>query len=282
MIECESLFSHLRRWLRQLVALWTPTKSDVTEKKLNVMWCQIHLAGKISRGQGHFDIACKFHENCLRMQPLRESKKHLALSHLVDTYIEVHYLRRNEIDQGHVENLLDKGWKMIRPEIERLRIQAPRSKGFRRLLLSLSEIEIRRSQYVAAERLLQEVSGIYAALVEPDIVDRLGHVRAFIALARISPLCEAESRWTDALHLGRKYNPYEEEVFIVALIHLYLCVTRLQQENLEGSKAAFKYAAGICRTNLPQYLIPGAGTYLFDDVQRQIESLAGWTLPRYE
>lgn len=262
--------------------MWMPTEVDGTKKQLDVIWSQIHSVGRILRGQGHFQTACHFFERCIQGEPLRESKRHLALAHLVDTYIEVDYLQRREIHSKSTGELLDRAEKLIRPEIENLRSRTPRSKGYRRLLLSLSEIEIRKSQFAAAEHLLVEVSGIYGKLIDLDIVDRLGHVRALITLARISPLSEAETRWNNALSLGRRYNPLEEEVFTVAFIHLFICVVRLQHRNSEGAKAAFDYAAGICRTKPPQFLIPGAGTFLFGDAQRQIELLAGWKLPSCE
>jgi hypothetical protein len=178
--------------------------------------------------------------------------------------------------------MLAKAESLVTPEIEHLRGLAPRSKGFRRLLLSMSEIQIRRTRFDHAERLLIELSDIYGKLADPDIVDRLGHVRAFIALARISPPSESETRWIQALNLGRIYNPLEEEVFTVALIHLFICTARLERGDMEGGKAAFDYAEEICRAKHRQFLIPGVGTYLFDDVQCQIESLAGWKLPRYD
>jgi tetratricopeptide (TPR) repeat protein len=259
--------------------MWSPP-TNITEKILDVVWSQIHAAAGISRGQGHFEVARTFYESCLKQQPLSESKRYLALSHLADTYVEVDHLQQST--PQYTEDLLVKAETLIRPIVERLRLHAPRSKGFRRLLLSLSEIEIRRNRFDAAKHLLQEVSNIYATLVEPDIVDRLGHVRAFIALARIAPFSEAESCWMNALNLGRRYNPDEEEVFIVALIFLFLCFTRLRNGDQEGGKAAFDYAAGICRTKPPQYLIPGAGTYLFDYTQHQIVSIAGWRLPTHE
>jgi tetratricopeptide (TPR) repeat protein len=262
--------------------MWMPTESDGTEKQLDVVWSQIHSAGRILRGQGQFQTACLFFERSLQREPLRESKRHLALAHPVDTYIEVDFLQRCEIYSQSTGELLDRAEKLIRPEMENLRSRAPRSKGYRRLLLSLSEIEIRRSQFAAAEQLLMEVSSIYGKLIDPDIVDRLGHVRSLIAFARISPLSEAETRWNNALSLGRRYNPLEEEVFTVAFIHLFICVVRLQHGNLEDAEAAFNYAAGICRTKPLQFLIPGAGTFLFDNVQCQIELLSGWKLLRHE
>lgn len=259
---------------------WIPL-SNATDQHIDVVWNQIHSAGRILRGQGHFVTACQFFEHCLEMQPLRESKRYLALSQLVDTYIEVDYLQCRRADH-YAREMLAKAENLVRPEIEQLRSRASRSKGFRRLLLSMPEIQIRRTRFDQAERLLKEVCDIYEKLADPDIVDRLGHVRAFIALARISSPSQSENRWTMALKLGRRYNPLEEEVFTVALIHLFICTARLQRGDMEGGKAAFDYAVEICRAKPPQFLIPGAGTYLFDDVQCLIESLAGWKLPRHE
>ncbi|KAF2189903.1 hypothetical protein K469DRAFT_50042 [Zopfia rhizophila CBS 207.26] len=257
---------------------WMP--SNATEKQLDVVWDQIHSAGRIWRGRGCFFIARQFFEHCLQIQPLRESKRLLVKSSLADIYVELDYLQRRGIDSQNPEGLLDKAEEMVKPEIERLKSRAQHTKGFRRLLLSMAEIEIRRGQFYNAESLLTELCGIYIKLVDPDIIDRLGHVRALIALARISPPCEAEKRWTNALNLNRRYNPFEEEVFTCGLIYLFICTIRLQLGDLEGSKAAFARAAEVVRTKSPQFLIPGVGTYLFDHVQYQMESLAGWKLPR--
>ena len=77
----------------------------------------------------------------------------------------------------------------------------------------------------------------------------------------------------------RAYNPFEEDVFTCGLIYLFICSIRLQLGNLDGSKAAFDHAAEVVRKQRPQFLIPDVGTYLFDNVQIQIKSLAGWILP---
>lgn len=260
--------------------MWIPPNSDATQKQLDVVWSQIHSAGRILRGQGQFNTACLFFERCLQLESLHTPRRHLALSHLVDTYIEVDYLRRRDTHSLYAGELLSKAEILIAPEIEYLRSHAQRSKGFRRLLLSSSEIEIRQNRFDKAGRLLVELCNIYAKLVDPDIVDRHGHLRAFISLARISPVSEVESRWITALNLGRRYYPLEEEVFIVALMHLFICAARLLRGDMEGGKAAFDYAAEICRIKSPQFVMPGLGTYLFDDVRCQIESLVGWELPQ--
>jgi hypothetical protein len=255
---------------------WVPT--EATEKQTDIAWHQIHLAGRVSRGRGSFKAACDFFERCLQLEPPQESKRILATANLADTYIELDYMRCCEAGSHNTREYLDIAESIVRPEIEHIRSKLS-SKGLRRLLLSLSEIELRRGRFDRAECLLMELCNIYADLHDPDIVDRLGHVRAFIGLARISPLSEAENRWTNALNLGRMYNPLEEEVFTVALIHLFICKIRLQHEDSEGGKAAFEYAKEICRRKSRQFLIPGVGTYLFDDVRYQIELLAGWKLP---
>ncbi|KAF2191261.1 hypothetical protein K469DRAFT_367754 [Zopfia rhizophila CBS 207.26] len=258
---------------------WMPSNAT-TEKELDVVWDQIHSAGRILRGRGCFNLARQFFERCLQIQPLRESKRLLVKSSLADIYVELDYLQRREINSQNSEELLDEAEAMVKPEIELLRARAQHTKGFRRLLLSMAEIEIRRGQFDNAESLLTELCDIYVRLVDPDIVDQLGHVRALIALARISPPCEAENRWTDALNLNRRYNPFEEEVFTCGLIYLFICIIRLQFGDLEGSEAAFARAAEVVRTKSPQFLIPGVGTYLFDHAQYQMESVAGWKLPR--
>ena len=263
---------------------WTP--SNDTERQLDVAWDQIYCAGRILRGQGCFSKAKQLFERCLAIYGLREAKRILVKSNLADLYSELDYLQCKKSDyylEGRTAEetaFLDKADEMVRPEIGRLRARTQYPKGFRRLLLTLSEVEIRRRRLDEANSLLTELRNIYRKLIEPDIVDRLGHVRALIALARISPLSEAEVRWNEALNLNRKYNPSEEEVFTCGLIHLFICSTRLQLGNLEGSKAAFNHAVEVFRTRGPQFLIPGVGTYLFEDVQRQIKSLAGWILPR--
>ncbi|KAL8820716.1 MAG: hypothetical protein Q9191_007458 [Dirinaria sp. TL-2023a] len=260
--------------------------SNDTEKQVDLVWDQIYCAGRILRGRGCFHEAKEFFERCLAMYGLREAKRILVESNLANLYSELDYLQRKRFDyyleerMAEETTLLDKADDLMRPEIQRLRERAQYPKSFRRLLLSLSEANIRRRRFEKTYSLLMELRDIYSRLIELDIVDRLGHVRALIALARISPLSEAEVRWNEALNLNRKYNPSEEEVFICGLIYLFICFTRLQLGNLDGSKAAFNHAVEVFCKRRPQFLISDVGTYLFEDVQCQIKSLAGWILPK--
>jgi hypothetical protein len=122
-------------------------------------------------------------------------------SNLANLYNELNYLQRKRFDSNYLEEriakktmFLDKANETIRLEIGRLRARAQYSKDFRRLLLSLFEVKVRRCQFDKANSLLTKLRDIYSKLIEPNIVDRLGYVRALIALTRISPLSKAEVR----------------------------------------------------------------------------------------
>lgn len=105
------------------------------------------------------------------------------MSHYAENCIELDYL--DPWTAGSVwPRTLDRVLSLMHPEIQRLRSFAPRSKGFRRLLLCMSEIHLRRGHFSDANIILEELCEIYTGLPEPDIVDRLGHMRTYIALAR--------------------------------------------------------------------------------------------------
>jgi tetratricopeptide (TPR) repeat protein len=256
-----------------------PEGLDGTEKQLDLIWTQLHSAGRIEKGRGNFDNALRLFQICYERKPLCDFKRRLALAYLADTCIEIDYQQQRTDSRESAESLFDRAATLIASEIDGLKKYAPRSKSYRRLLLSWVEIRIRKGHTETAKRLVAEAISIYETLKDHDIVDRLGHLRTLIALARLSPLCEAEARWNDALNLGRRYNPLEEKVFIVAFLHLSLCVVHLEQEDLEKARETFEYAVEIHRTEAPQFFIPGTGTFLFEEVQRQIEQRIGWKLP---
>lgn len=254
---------------------WTPLALSLTDKHLDVIWDQIHSAGKMLRGRGNFAGAHIFFEKCLDTR--HNHKRWLAMSHYADNCIELDYL--DPWTAGSIcPQTLDRILSLVYPDIQRLRSFASRSKVFRRLLLCMSEIHLRRGHFSEANIILEELCDIYAGLPEPDIVDRLGHMRTYIALARICPSSESEVRWIAALELGMKYYPNEEDVFRVALIQLFICSARVETGDEEGGRTAFTRAAQIYHRRSPQFLIPGAGTYLLDEVRHRIQSLTGWIL----
>ena len=261
---------------------WKPP-SNHTQRHMDVVWDQVYFAGRTLKGQGYFNEAKQFFERCLAIERLYESKRILIKSSLADLYSELDYLQSKRSNSSNPEQrlapkipYLDKAEEMLVPEIELLKARGQYSKGFRRLLLAFIEVEVRRCRIDNAKVLITEILDIYSRLIEPDIVDRLGHVRALIAWARISPLSEAEERWSDVLNWNRKYNPHEEEVFTCALVYLFICSTRFQLGNIIGGRAALNHAREVINGKMPQFLIPGAGTYLFDSVQL---SIADWVLP---
>lgn len=179
---------------------WKPP-SNQTQRHMDVVWDQVYFGGRTLKGQGYFNEAKQCFECCLAVDGLHESKRVLIKSNLADLYCELDYLQRKKCNSNNLEqyvapeiSFLDNAEEMIKPEIECLKARGQHPKGFRRLLLALIEVEIRRYRFVNAESLITEILGIYSKLTEPDIIDRLGHVRALIARARISPLSEAEGR----------------------------------------------------------------------------------------
>ncbi len=97
-------------------------------------------------------------------------------------------------------------------------------------------------------------------LIEPDIVDRLGHLRALI------PPSEARKRWNAALEQNKACNPLEEEVFTQRVIFLLRVSYNLRCKVMIGGKAALDRAINIIGGKQAQFLIPGVGMYLFESV----------------
>ncbi|QSS60252.1 hypothetical protein I7I51_05049 [Histoplasma capsulatum] len=212
------------------------------------------------RGEGRFKEAKICFDTCLWTPGLRESKRFLVQSALADLYCELDYLQMEK--QAFY---LSRAKAMVEPEIERLRLLSGQHlEGFRRLLLSLVEVKIRQGYYWDSDLLTRELITIYDNLREPDIVDRLGHVRALIAFARVAPSPEdALERWKDVLLWNRFYNPLEEEVFTCGVVYLFLW---FKLGDIDKSTECFQNAMQVIERKQRQFLIPGIGTYLFHDV----------------
>ena len=97
-------------------------------------------------------------------------------------------------------------------------------------------------------------------------MDRLRHVRAFIAFARLSPnLNDAAGRWSEVLTLNRYHNPSEGDVFTCGVVHLFLCFIWYRLGDICKSRQSFWNAVKVIKEKRPQFLIPGVGTYLFQE-----------------
>lgn len=254
---------------------WIPSPSMASPRMLDVVWSQMHLAGNIYRGEGQFEQARRCYEVCLKAQDLRKSKRLCVLSQLTDIYVELDY--QNQVNNILAsEDLLASAKKHILPFLEHLRIGTTCSKGFRRLLLSLAEIEMRLHHREEAKKLLEEADSLYKNLSQLDIIDRLGHLRVYIGLARLSPRDEKELAWWKALEIGRKHHPQDEKVFVVALIYLYIARAQLCCNKEEESKLSLRYATKVRQQTRPSHLIPGTGTYLLHSVQEEIRLHGPW------
>lgn len=64
------------------------------------------------------------------------------------------------------------------------------------------------------------------------------------------------------------------------MIYLFISFVRFQLGDIDGSRATFKNAGEVIRKKRPQFLMPGVGTYLFDNVRSELLSKAGWILPK--
>lgn len=246
---------------------------EVRRCALVCLWNGVLCIGRLMRGEGNFQEAKTCFETCQRSPDLPKSKLLLVISGLADIYCE---LDGTTGDSSY----LSKAEALVAPEIEKLRQSFVPSRGFRRLLLSLLEIEIKRGNHGAASSLVSELFGMYNGMQEPDIVDRLGHIRTLIAFARLSPTNEeAISRWNSVLTWGHLYNPLDGDVFLCGVVYLFLCLAWYQLGDINSSWASFQSALEVIRTKRRQYFIPGVGTYVFYQILDQVRSTIDWADP---
>lgn len=104
-------------------------------------------------------------------------------------------------------------------------------------------------------------------------MDRLGHVRTLVALARLFPGPEeAWRRWEDVLVWNKVYNPLEEEVFTCGVVYVFRCVVWYKLGDIGNSVESFQNAMQVLRRERVQFLISGVGAYRFHDACDQIQS----------
>lgn len=234
-------------------------------KQEHLLWNHIFCVGRIMRGEGHFEESRMCFQICSRTPGLSKYKLYLLQSYLADLYCELAYLSGRPAYLSEAE-------EMVESQIEQLRLSSSQHlRGFRRLLLSFVEIKIRKGCNKDADLLVRELLAMYGNLRQLDMVDRLGHVRALIAFARLSPgLEEARKRWEDILIWNRFYNPSEEEVFTCAVVYHYLCDIWYKLGDIDKGMESFQNAMQVLRRKQIQFLIPGIGTYLFHDARERI------------
>lgn len=72
-----------------------------------------------------------------------------------------------------------------------------------RLPLSLSGVHVRQGGLHEAKAILEGLLNLFNRLKSPDIVDRLGHVRLHMTMARSCPPEQSRSHWREALRVKR-------------------------------------------------------------------------------
>lgn len=236
---------------------WKPTQ-DFGRDNLDLIWSHVATAGRVLRGQGNFKEARVCFEVCLQTDGLSQSKHCLILSALADVYCELSYAESDP-------SFLVRAGAMVKPKIDEVRSSRRQHlKGYRRLLLSLVEVQINQHQYSDAETDIKELLDTYEKLRSPDMVDRLGHVRALVAFARICTRpAMALQRWKDALFYNSLYNPWEEEVFTCGVVYLFLAVIWHRLGDRANSLGNLGRAVHVLQQRQPQHLIPGLGTYVY-------------------
>lgn len=248
------------------------------EEKPELLWDHVYCVGRIMRGEGRFEEARQCFELCLKAPGLTESRRLLILSIMADLYCELDYQygqRCTKTAEPRSDIFLLPAGHWLMEEMRALQSRGP-SKGYRRILLSLVETEIRSGHNEEARHLVDKLLCMYNSLIAPDIVDRLGHVRALIAAARVSGLEDAEKFWTDALYWNNFYNPLEEEVFTCGVIYMYMCLGQYKLGKSSGSREYLEHARRVFGKKRRQFLIPGVGTYLLDFVINEVDTLTGW------
>ncbi|KAK1521588.1 hypothetical protein CABS01_16518 [Colletotrichum abscissum] len=238
---------------------------DLQGDQVQLIWDQIYCVGRVMRGQGDFESARICFEQCFKTYGMRKSKKIIIQTALADLYCELDY--KSQDDQRYH---LFQARSLLEPALESVGVA--NSKSRRRLLLSLSEINLREGRLHEARKSLEELLILYGGMDSFDVVDRLGHVRSYIALARTYPDGQAEPQWRNALRLNAEYNPSEEEVFTCAIIYLHLSWLSYCSGELNGAQNMYACAGKVLNRRRPEYLLPGVGTYVFDEIQCKLRN----------
>lgn len=250
-----------------------------------LLWNQMMCVGRVLRGQGEFKAARTHFKACADTPQLPKHKRYADIAAFADVCCEL-----AELDPSQRQAYLAEAEILIRSAVDfddsQLYLTIRHHKGLRRLLLSLIEIDILQFNFLDAYYRSQCILATYSELQEPDIIDRLGHVRALIASARLSTTFHDEiGSWERVLAQGYIYYP-NEEVFICGVVGLFLANAYLSFGLTQVGRLKHEYAMRILATEKPLFLIPGIGTYLFrsaiDKIARHDQELWGGPLNRQE
>lgn len=232
---------------------------EVSEDQFQLVWDQIYCVGRIMRGKGDFESAKVCFERCCAItHGVRPSMVIVVQCALADIYCELDY-----ISGDHHHMYLVRAKAVLESAVES--VGKMNSKSRRRLLLSLSEVYVRQGRLHTAKAILEDLLTLFGGLNSLDIVDRLGHVRLHMTLARSCTPEQSRPHWREALRLNEAYNPSEEEVFTCAVIYLNLSWLSYCEGELGLGRDMSARAREVLKKRRPEYLLPGIGTYVYDD-----------------
>jgi hypothetical protein len=124
---------------------------------------------------------------------------------------------------------------------------------------------------------LRPFSATYPTL---DVSDKLLHVRALVASARIfyykPQFSEALRRWEVVLSCVQKYSSFTGEGFTYAVTHLSICLAHLETGNITEGLKAFQHAERVLCMGMRDFWIPTIATSWLPDILSRIQSKTGW------
>lgn len=255
-----------------MVSAWQFPYDGMSDNEFDLLIERLLTTGRILKGCGWFREAGSCFEGYLKSDKINEQQRRRATAHLSDCYCEIDYAERHEAQESTPQlSYLSRARQLLEGAFRRSNVGDEPSYALRHLFLSLTEVDIQQGHLYHAEDRIETLLNLYSERTCGNIDDKLGHVRALIAKARISTPDEAEERWNAALRQNAAYNPAEEEVFTCGVIHLALSVTRCASKHPAQADDSFEKAANVLRTKTPRYIIPGLGTYIFDDIKRRLQ-----------
>ena len=255
-------FDRARSYLEE----WEAKNDLPSQLEIQLIRLKNTVFGRVSRYQGDFKHAQECFEACLKAMRPSDTNRYHVVHHLADVYCELGFAV--------------KAAALLTTEFEILKSEGKQSsKAFRRLLLPMAEASIERGMLDEAETALQEVADTCNRIVNPDISDQLGHVRAAIGLGRVayyqSRMLDARQSLEKALQLVRRYATFSEGIFYVGVIYLFLAVVNLELCNYQGNGEALICAESILSKEQPRFFIPGIGTYFLHHLRCKVTTLLG-------